>query len=195
MKTLITATMAIMLTTAAFAQAPSDYAAVKKDMKETNKEASSIKKEKKEERKALRKLEGKQASYQAKQQFAQDFDNVTNVEWKRTNYFDEATFTKDGHTMTAFYDYQNQLVGTTEIKTFTDLPASAQNTINKKYKDYSIEKVIMFDDNEDNESDMLLYGHQFDDADNYFVELQKDNNAIILQVDMLGNVTYFTNMR
>lgn len=188
MKTLIIATMAIMLTTATFAQASSDYAAVKKDMKETSKE-------KKEERKALRKLEGKQASYQAKQQFAADFDNVTNVEWKRTNYFDEATFTKDGHTMTAFYDYNNQLVGTTEVKAFTDLPASAQNAINKKYKDYSVEKVIMFDDNEDNETDMLLYGQQFDDADNYFVELQKDNKAIILQVDMAGDVLYFTAMR
>lgn len=195
MKTLIIATLAITLTTAAFAQTSSDYAVVKKDMKETNKEESSIKKEKAAERKALRKLEGKQASYQAKQQFAQDFDNVSNVEWKRTNYFDEATFTKDGHTMTAFYDYNNQLVGTTEVKAFTDLPASAQNTINKKYKDYSIQKVIMFDDNENNETDMLLYGHQFDDADNYFVELQKDNKAIILQVDMAGEVLYFTTMR
>lgn len=195
MKTLIIATMAIMLTTAAFAQTSSDYAAVKKDIKETNKEESSIKKEKKAERKALRKLEGKQASYQAKQQFAADFDNVTNVEWKRTNYFDEATFTKDDHTMTAFYDYENQLVGTTEVKAFTDLPASAQNSINKKYKDYSVQNVILFDDNEDNETDMLLYGHQFDDADNYFIELQKDNKAIILQVDMAGDVSFFTNMQ
>jgi hypothetical protein len=194
MKTLIIASMAIMLTTATFAQASSDLAAVKKDMKETNKEGSSIKKEKKEERKALRKLEGKQASYQAKQQFAADFDNVTNVKWKRTNYFDEATFTKDGQTMTAFYDYNNQLVGTTEVKAFTNLPVSAQNSINKKYKDYSVQEVILFDDNEDNDTDMLLYGHQFDDADNYFVELQKDNKAIILQVDMLGDVSYFTNM-
>lgn len=188
------ATMAIMLSTAAFAQAPSDYAAVKKDIKVANKEEASIKKEKREEKKALRKLEGKQASYQSRQQFAQDFDNVSNVEWKRTSYFDEATFTKDGHTMTAFYDYQNQLVGTTETKSFADLPAAAQKNINDKFKDYKVQEVILFDDNEDNETDMLLFGHQFDDADNYFVELQKDNKAIVLKADMMGEVSFFTNM-
>ncbi|WP_315821316.1 hypothetical protein [Paraflavitalea speifideaquila] len=139
-------------------------------------------------------MEGKQASYQSKQQFDQDFGMMDNVSWKRTNYFDEATFTKEGHTMTAFYDYQNQLVGTTEVKAMTGLPAVAQKTISNKYKDYTVQKVILFDDNEDNDTDMLLYGHQFDDADNYFVELQKDTKTIVVQVDLLGGVTYFTNM-
>ena len=56
------------------------------------------------------KLENKDVSYQAKQQFQQDFENVSGVEWKRTNYFDEATFTKDGEKMTAYYDNEAQLV-------------------------------------------------------------------------------------
>jgi hypothetical protein len=194
MKPLIIASLAILLASGTI-QAQSDYATVKKDIKQSNKEESSIKKEKKEERKALRKLEGQEPSYQSREQFAQDFDQVSNVEWKRTRFFDEATFTKDEKTMTAFYDYENKLVGTTEVKAFTDLPASAQKTINKKYKDYSVQKVIMFDDNEDNDTDMLLYGHQFDDADNYFVELQQGNKAIIVQVDMIGDVSFFTTMQ
>jgi hypothetical protein len=194
MKSLMIASMAMMLTAAVSAQAPADVVAVKKDIKETTQEENTIKKEKRAEKKALRKMEGKQASYQSKQQFAEDFDKVSDVSWKRTNYFDEATFTKDGHTMTAYYDYENQLVGTTEVKAMSDLPAAAQKTINAKYKDYTVQKVILFDDNEYNETDMLLYGHQFDDADNYFVELQKDNKAIVIQVDMLGTVMFFTNM-
>ena len=76
-------------------------------------------------------------------------------------------------------------------KTFSDLPASAQKQINKEYKDYTIEKVIFFDDNEDVDTDMILYGSQFDDADNYFVELRKDNKDVVLQVTMDGLVGYF----
>ena len=63
--------------------------------------------------------------------------------------------------------------------------------INKEYKDYTIEKVIFFDDNEDVDTDMILYGSQFDDADNYFVELRKDNKDVVLQVTMDGLVGYF----
>jgi hypothetical protein len=53
----------------------------------------------------------------------------------------------------------------------------------------------MFDDNEYNESDMLLYGQLFEDEDSYFVEVQKDDKRIILQVSMDGQVSYFTAMR
>ena len=40
---------------------------------------------------------------------------------------------------------------------------------------------------------MMLYGQQFADADNYFVELSKDNKKIVLQVNMSGEVFYFAN--
>lgn len=193
MKTLIIASLAILLASVS-TQAQTDYATIKKDIKQSNNEESTIKKEKKAERKVLRKLEGREASYQSKEQFAQDFDKVSDVEWKRTKFFDEATFTQDGQTMTAFYDYNSKLVGTTQIKAFTDLPASGQKTITNKYKDYTVKKVILFDDNEDNDTDMLLFGHQFDDADNYFVELQGDNKDIVVQVDMAGDVSFFTTM-
>lgn len=194
MKTLIIASLAILFS-AATIQAQEEYASVKQDVAKANKEGGITKKEKREERKALRKLEGPQASYQSKEQFEQDFDKATDVHWKRTKYFDEATFVQDGQKMIAFYDYKNDLVGTTQTKSFTDLPAVAQQFINKKYKDAHVEKVILFDDNEINETDMLLYNHQFDDEDNYFVELQQGTKEIVLQVDMSGEVSFFTTMQ
>lgn len=194
MKPLMIASLAILLSSGA-TQAQADYAAIKQDIKQTNKEEGITKKEKREERKALRKLEGQQPSYQSKEHFAQDFDHVSNVHWKRTRYFDEATFVKDGQKQTAFYDFKSELVGTTQPKTFTDLPARAQQFINRKYKDCPVQKVILFDDNETNETDMLLYGHQFDDSDNYFVELSQGNKDIVLQVDMSGEVSFFTTMQ
>lgn len=193
MKTIMIASIALILASAS-TQAQPDYAVLNKKIQDTHQEESVIKKEKKAERKALRKLDGHEVSYQSKEQFAADFANATNVTWKRTVFFDEATFTQDGRTQTAYYDIHNDLVGTTELKQFADLPASAQKTILKRYKDYTIEKVILFDDNETNDTDMLMYGRQFDDADNYFVEIQKGAKDLVLQVDMSGDVSYFGQM-
>jgi hypothetical protein len=41
---------------------------------------------------------------------------------------------------------------------------------------------------------MILYGDQFDDEDNYFSELKKDNKAIVVQVTMDGAAGYFTDL-
>jgi len=172
-------------------QAQTDLA--KNDSKNEKKE---IRKEKEESRITLKKLEGPQVSYQSKQEFIRDFDNPTNVSWTRTNYFDEASFTsKDGIATTAYFDIDGQLVGTTSMKTFADIPVDAQKTINKEYKDYAVKNVVFYDDNEANETDMILYNSQFDDEDNYFVELQKDNKTIVVQVTMAGEVGFFKEVK
>ncbi|HEV7381636.1 MAG TPA: hypothetical protein VGN64_17680 [Dyadobacter sp.] len=156
--------------------------------KEVKKE---LKSEKKAAHKALRKLEGKEVSSRAKDQFMSDFDGVSNVSWARGAQFDEATFTKDGVKMTAYYDYDSKLVGTTSIKKFADLPASAQKEIKKRYKDYTTGAVIMYDDNENNDTDMFFYGTQFEDADHYFVTVSKAGKESILKVSTDGEVSFF----
>jgi hypothetical protein len=157
----------------------------KKEIKETKKELKT-------ERVALRKLEGNIVSARAKGSFSVDFPNVTNAVWKRADTFDEVAFTnKNGLKMKAFYDIDGKLVGTTQNKTFADVPASGQNEIKKNYKDYTVGQVIFFDDNEANETDMMLYSTQFDDADNYFVELAKGDKKIVLQVNTTGQVFFF----
>lgn len=161
----------------------------------TKEDKNAIKKEKKEERKALKKLEGSDVSYQAKQAFATDFTNTSAVSWKRTPVFDEVSFTRDGTNQKAYYDADAKLVGTIIPKTFKDLPASAQAHINKKYPDYKKVTVLFFDDNEYNDTDMILFGNQFDDEDNYFTELSNGTRNIILQINMEGNVTFFREMK
>jgi hypothetical protein len=160
--------------------------------KETKNAATRTqKKEIKTERKELRKLEGNVVSDRSKNAFIANFGNVPNVNWKRTNNFDEATFTKDGEKMTSFFDFDSKLVGTTIVKSFADLPSDAQKEVKLKYKDYKIGPVILFDDNEANDTDMILYDTQFDDADNYFVELSKGNEKTILMVNTDGVVSFF----
>ncbi|MBO9571555.1 MAG: hypothetical protein J7497_05020 [Chitinophagaceae bacterium] len=158
--------------------------------KEMKKEKAELRKEKKD----LKKLEGNDVSYQAKQSFAEDFGNIPVSKWERTANFDEATFARNGETTKAFYDSDGELVGTTTVKTFHDIPVRAQQLINKKYPDYTKEAVILFDDNEFNETDMILYNQQFEDADNYFIELKKGDTTIIVMSDMNGDISYFQQM-
>ncbi len=152
---------------------------------------SELKSERKSERKALRKLNGNEVNEMAKTNFYSDFGDVQNATWKREGAFDEVTFTLDGNKKSAFYDESSDLVGTTQIKAFTDLPAKAQKEIRTKYKDYKIEQVILYDDNEADATDMIMFGVQFEHADNYFVELASADKTIILEVPMTGEVIFF----
>lgn len=153
---------------------------------------NELRKERHEKRVALRALEGKEVSYQSKEKFLSDFGNVEDVQWVRSGYYDEATFTgKDGTRTRAFYDNASELVGTTAARKFSDLPASAQKYIKKNYQNYLDAPVLLFDDNEANDTDMLLYGMQFDDEDVYFIEVRKDTRTDVLKVNMDGNVSLF----
>ena len=194
MKKIIVVSSVLMLFAGA-GRAQTEEASVKQDIANLQKNESMIKKEKKQDKKELRKLEGKEVNYQSRVQFSIDFGNVPAREWVRTANFDEATFMKDGQEMKAYYDADVKLVGTTTIKSFDNLPANAQKFIAKNYPGYSKEQVILFDDNELSETDMMLFNLQFDDADNYFIELKKDARSIILKVDMRGVVSFFKELR
>ncbi|MGN6494958.1 MAG: hypothetical protein ACTHLE_23430 [Agriterribacter sp.] len=179
MKKILLAGIITVLSTTAFTAMAQTTAALKTNKKEIKKEERAIRRS--------------EVSYQTKQQFAADFRGATNIAYSRNNEIDEVWFTQNGVNYKAFYDADAKLIGTTTTKDFSDLPAVAQKEIKKRYSEYKIDKVILFDDIETNDSDMMLYGQQFADADNYFVELSKDNKKIVLQVNMSGEVFYFAN--
>jgi hypothetical protein len=155
-------------------------------------QTQETKKEMKTARVPLKKLEGKEINSVAKEEFNKEFGNIPNVKWERTTHFDEATFVKNGKEMKAYFDYDGKFVGTTSHVSFTDLPAGTQKEIKSKYKDYTIDPVVIFfDDNELNQTDMVLYETQFEDADNYFVLLTKGTKKIVLQVNSEGTVFFF----
>ncbi len=129
-------------------------------------------------------------AYMTAQHFMIDFPNATNVSWKLAN-FEETSFTLNGKEMKAFYDPDNTLIGTTTPASYSDLPANAQKEIAKFYKGYTPRSVMLFDDNEFNDTDMILYGNAFEDEDNYFIEMTNNNKTVVLQVNMEGSVTYF----
>ncbi len=157
-------------------------------------QAQETKIERKSERKALHKLKGTEVNQLARDNFNNDFGKVENAMWKREGTYDQVTFTKDGLEKMAYYDEQSTLVGTSQTKAFTDMPAKAQKEIQTKYKDYQVGSVIFYDDNETDNTDMILYGIQFDHADNYFVEVRKADKTIVLKVTMTGDVSLFKNI-
>ena len=77
----------------------------------------------------------------------------------------------------------------------TALPEKARDRIDKMYPGYTIEKVVFFDDNEANETDMLLYNESFEDQDNYFPLLVKDSKKIILKVSPEGEISFFQELK
>ena len=150
-----------------------------------------VSREQREENRAIRREKATTTpNYTTDQHFQTDFPNATSVSWRRAG-FEEATFTLDGKEMKAFYDYNHDLIGTTTTVDYNTLPIAARKYIEKHFSDYTPQQVIMFDDNEYNTSDMVLYGNAFDDADNYFIELSNNNKTIVLQSNMEGMVTYF----
>lgn len=149
------------------------------------------KSETKAERKEVRREDRHLVSELSMDAFETDFRNASNVIWERDPFFDIASFNRNGHEYKAYYDHDSKLVGTTTDKTFADLPKDAQKQINKEYGDYHVDKVVYFKDNELNDNDMLLYGAQFEDADNYFVEMSDYGKNIVIQVNPQGEIFFF----
>ena len=180
----LTAGIVIMAATATFAYNSTDRNYAKNERKEGNK---APRRKHKMENNYL-------VSGFTKIQFGKDFPGATNVEFVNTKNFDEVYFISGKRILKAYYDYNYNLLGTTEKKSFTDLPENAQKKILEKYAGFTIADVVKFDDNESNDTDMILYGTSFDDKDNYFVELENAGKATVVQVDLEGRVSFFTNM-
>jgi hypothetical protein len=156
-----------------------------------NNSKKEVRKEKITERKALRKLKGAYVSEISKANFYKDFGVLSNVVWTRSDYFDEAHYSNNGKEMKAYYDEDGNLVGTTSIIAFEELPVIDQKNVKKIYKDAVPGKVVFYDDNELNDTDMILYGTQFDDQDLYFVEMSQGAKKFVLRCDTKGNIAFF----
>ena len=143
----------------------------------------------------LTEMELKNFSNQTRANFYSDFGYIPISNWEVTDLFDKISFMKNDVMCTAYYDANSELVGTISNAPVTDLPAHALQDINKKYKGYTIGNVVFYDDNESNETDMMYYGQQFDDEDKYFVELQNDKEKIVVQVNTVGEVSFFRTLK
>ena len=147
--------------------------------------------EKRGDRRELKRLVGTKVSDLSMKNFKTDFANAMDVRWNRTPNYDIAAFTYRNQELKAYYDADGQLVGTTQFKKFEDLPDKGQKIIHKKYKGYEIGQILFFNNNDINRSPMLLWGIEVVDKSNYFVELAKGSDKLVVYVDPGGNVSVF----
>jgi hypothetical protein len=143
----------------------------------------------------LKELELKNFSSQTRSNFYSDFGYVPITNWEVSDQFDKISFMKNNVLYTAYYDFNSELVGTISIVNVSDLPAHAMQDIDKKYPGFTVENVIFYDDNKSNQTDMMYYGQQFDDEDKYFVKLQNDKEKIVVQVNTVGEVSFFRTLK
>ena len=137
-------------------------------------------------------------SNRTKVQFQEDFPYATDINYVRTANFDEVSFMSGKEkVLKSYYDENSDLVGTTQNESFADLPGNAQKQILKYYADYSIVRVVKFHavKEEDDGLEMLESRSEFDNPDNYFVELKNNNKAIVVEVSLSGDVGFYTTMR
>lgn len=158
-----------------------------------NMDKSSRKQQRKERREARRELWLHTPDAATENQFEYDYPRAKDISWNR-GVFEEATFTDVDITKTAYYDEDHNLVGTTNVVDFSILPEKARQYIDKKYPGYMVDRSILFDDNEANETDMYLFNRSFEDEDTYFAMLSNGNDRIILQIDLEGRVSFFTRL-
>jgi hypothetical protein len=155
-------------------------------------------KKKKENRREHQKEKSERSLYPPSRaiefQFSQDFPKAKYVTWAQDR-FAEASFLDGDVLKVAYYDEENNLVGSTTDMDATALPEKARDHINKMYPGYAIEKVVFFDDNEGTDTDMFLYNSSFEDEDNYFPLLVKGTKKIILKVSPEGEVSFFESLK
>lgn len=168
---------------------------IKEEMKEMKKELKKDEKELKVIGKELKGLEGTDVSSRVKESFNIDFGNIEDVIWERSGVYDVAVFTHDDKMKRAHYDSDSQLIGTTWVVDYADVPAAGQKEIEEKYKDYEIGDVVFYDDNESVDVDFYMFDSQFKHEDSYFVELTNESKHIIVKVDSEGDVSFFKNFK
>jgi len=188
-KTVIILAAAMLSSGAIFAQTET----AKNDMNKQQRRA--MKMEERADNSAMNKKDD-DVSGITKSAFRKDFGNVYVVGWERKPAYDAVQyFTDKGVVKNAYYDPASTLIGTTETVKFSSLPEAGQKAIKKDYSQYKVDRVVYFKDNDLNSTNLALYETPFDDANNYFVELSKGDQRIVVKCDEDGAIDFFTTMR
>lgn len=159
------------------------------------KRAKNPNKEHKKLDKALKKLDGSEVPGITQSRFTEQYGDVPGVYWRRDNYFDVATFTKDGRVLKAYFDNESEWVGTENQETFANIPQKAKDRIQKEYPGYSVDDVIFYTDNLERDGNIFLFGNEMESASNYFVELNNAGKRIIVKVTPDGDVSFFKELK
>lgn len=109
--------------------------------------------------------------------FGVAFAGASNVQWKATDSFVKASFTRDNQQWEAFYDLEGNLYGTSRNVTASDIPAKGMQYIAKKYSCYTPKEYIEFT----HETEGKVF----------YVSLVNEKTKLVMQVAIDGNTNVF----
>jgi hypothetical protein len=134
-------------------------------------------------------------SFESQNSFNIDYPKSSDVSWEKTGTMDQVNFISNGQKTSAYFDMDGNLIGTTTNKTLADLPEKARKILSGKYADYTVGPVIFYQDNDRNDTNMVLWATEFDSEDLYFAELDKSGEKIAVEITPSGDVSYFTQIK
>lgn len=194
-------TIASLAFTFSFAQNSPNLTSTKNQMQNSNfttNDKSKIPREEKrevrEEKQSIRDLN--EISKNTMDLFNTDYPKAKNVEWSVPGSFIQAEFTERNSKMEAFFNFNNELIGTAKYISYNKLPARALTEIAKKYPGYAPVSTLFYDDNENNVNNlpMPMFGNNIEngnfDMDNYYTSLSKNDKKILLEVNTDGQVNF-----
>ena len=77
--------------------------------------------------------------------FAHSFGNATAVNWQNNNSYFSARFQLDGHSLTALFATDGNLIAVSENILSTTLPASLQNLLRKNFTAFWVSDLVKYD--------------------------------------------------
>jgi hypothetical protein len=120
-------------------------------------------------------LEGDIATVKVKAGFKKDFATATQVKWEKTGDFYFADFLFEGKSITAAYNEEGALVGTSRSYDPSQLPLNISEAVMQQYKGYKLGPVAT--------------ELNYDGQTSYIVTVEKDNEVLKLKSDVNGEIS------
>ena len=126
-------------------------------------------------------------SYSVLNQFTADFADASNVVWTVNGSFQKADFISDNVKKTAFYNLQGEFVALTQDVDARAIPAKAQKEIADDYKGYTVNEVIVIQNNTELNPDA--------DETAYFVDLKSDTKEVLVKITSDANIEFYKEVK
>ena len=126
-------------------------------------------------------------SYTVLNQFTADFADATNVVWTVNGDFQKADFISDNVKKTAFYNLSGEFVALTQDVDGKAIPAKAQKEIADDYKGYSVNEVIVIQNNTELNPDA--------DETAYFVDLKSNTKEVLVKITPEAHIEFYKEIK
>jgi hypothetical protein len=126
-------------------------------------------------------------SYSVVSQFDADFSNATNIVWTVDNKFQKADFILEGVRTTAFYNHQGEFVALTMDVDAKAIPAAAMKEIAADYKGYTVNEVIVVQNNTAVNPDA--------EENAYFADLKSGDKEVLVKITPESHIEFYTQVK